>query len=216
VDILITGRGTKIDSALKAYIRGRIYFALSRFANRIGRIRVVVGINIGQLGKVENLCQIRIQIPGKPTVAISCSDSQRNVFSIRTSFEPGMILKILVTGRGSDAIDSTRFFHQQGRLGMHYEATLKTISNNCLDLEVEKHRGKRIDLIKGWRAEEGPYWGHQCYITIPFFGWIPECELEDMIEISGIDLEKERNCVQNRYDHPPTHHHQIHVQRRIK
>ena len=79
MDVLITGRGIKIDSALKAYIRGRIYFALSRFSNRIGHIRVVVGSNVGQLGEVENLCQIRIQILGKPTVAISCSDSDVHV-----------------------------------------------------------------------------------------------------------------------------------------
>ena len=69
-----TGRGVEIDSDLKAYIRSRIYFALSRFTNRIGRIRVIVDIKIGLLGEIENLCQIRVQILGKPTVAISCSD----------------------------------------------------------------------------------------------------------------------------------------------
>ena len=196
MDVLIAGRGVKIVSALKVYIRGRTYYALSRFANRIGRIRVVVGIKFGKglphPGQGAHLLTKRLFLSLARRLTTSPA-GQRNVFSIRTSFEPGMIFKILVGGRGSDAMVPTVFFHQQRRSGMHYEATLKTISNNCLDLEVEKRRGKRITLIKGWRAEKGPYWGHQCYITIPYFGWIPECELEDMIEISSIDLEKEKN-----------------------
>ena len=87
---------------------------------------------------------------------------------------------------------------------MFYEATLKTITNNSLDPEVEKFRGERIILIKGWRAKEGPCWGQQCYITIPYFGWIPEGELKDMRQISDpewkrekSDLEKRQNSIKN-------------------
>lgn len=71
---------------------------------------------------------------------------------------------------------------------MFHKATLKTITSNSLDPEVKKFRSERIILIKGWRAKEGPYWGQKCYITTPYIGWIPECELEDMEEISCIDL----------------------------
>ena len=67
---------------------------------------------------------------------------------------------------------------------MYYEATLKPENVETLDPEVEKLRGEKIILIKGWRAENGPYLGQQCYITGPYFGWIPECELKDMKQIS--------------------------------
>ena len=80
------------------------------------------------------------------------------------------------------------FFQQRRRFGMYYIATLKRISSNSLDPEIEKFRGEKTTLIKGWRAEEGPYCGQECYITTPYLGWIPECELEDMKEISYIDL----------------------------
>ena len=88
---------------------------------------------------------------------------------------------------------------------MFYEATLKTITNNSLDPEVEKLRGERIILITGWRAEEGPYWGQQCYLTIPYFGWIPEGELKDMRQIfypewkrEKSDPEKRQNSIKGR------------------
>jgi len=87
---------------------------------------------------------------------------------------------------------------------MFYEATLKTITNNSLDPEVEKFRGERIILLTGWRAEEGPYWRQQCYFTIPYFGWIPEGELKDMRQISypewkrkKSDLEKRQHSIKN-------------------
>jgi hypothetical protein len=87
---------------------------------------------------------------------------------------------------------------------MFYEATLKTITINSLEPEIEKFRGKRINLIKGWRAEQGPYWGQQCYITVPYFGWIPEGELKDMRQISfpelkrkKTELEKQQNFIKD-------------------
>lgn len=73
---------------------------------------------------------------------------------------------------------------------MYYEATLKTITNNSLGPEIEMFRGEKINLIKGWRAEEGPYWRQQCYFTIPYFGWIPEGELKDMRQISYPEWKK--------------------------
>lgn len=75
---------------------------------------------------------------------------------------------------------------------MFYEATLKTMTKNSLDPEVEKYRGERIILIKGWRADVDPYWRQECYITSPYFGWIPECELEDMKAISCKEWERKK------------------------
>jgi len=86
---------------------------------------------------------------------------------------------------------------------MYYEATVKTktVSNNSLEPEIEKHRGKRVNLIRGWRVEEGPYCGQQCYITVPYFGWIPKGELKDMKQISCYESlnEKCKNPI-NRYE----------------
>ena len=74
MDVLITGKGVEIDSALKAYIRSRIDFALSRFSTRIGHIRVVVTNKSGPFGGIEKLCRIRAQLPGDTTVAVSSLD----------------------------------------------------------------------------------------------------------------------------------------------
>ena len=77
---------------------------------------------------------------------------------------------------------------------MYYEATFQPKNVKLSNLEVEKFMGKKIFLFKGWRAAEGPYSGQQCYITSPYIGWISECDLKDMKQISysewlrGIDV----------------------------
>ncbi len=77
---------------------------------------------------------------------------------------------------------------------MYYEATFKPQNVKLSNLEVEKFIGKKIFLFKGWRAAEGPYLGQHCYITSPYIGWIPECDLKNMKQISysewqrGIDV----------------------------
>ena len=79
MDVLITGRGIEIDSALKSYIRRRIGFALSRFSNKVERIRVVVTNKSGPLGRIEKLCRIRVQLLGNTTVAVSNSDDNAHL-----------------------------------------------------------------------------------------------------------------------------------------
>jgi ribosome-associated translation inhibitor RaiA len=74
MDVIITGRGVEIDSTLKAYIRRRIDFALSRFSNKVRRIRLVVKNRSGPLGRIEKFCRIRVQLLGKRTVTVSYSD----------------------------------------------------------------------------------------------------------------------------------------------
>ena len=78
MDVLITGRGIEIDSALKAYIRRRIDFALSRFSTKVGHVRVVVTNKSGPLGGIEKICRIRVQLLGNMTVAVSSSDERRS------------------------------------------------------------------------------------------------------------------------------------------
>ena len=53
MDVPITGKGVEIDNALKAYIRRRIDFALSRFSTRVGHVRVVVAKRGGRFGGIE-------------------------------------------------------------------------------------------------------------------------------------------------------------------
>ena len=79
MDVLITGNRVEIDSALKAYIRRRIDFGLSRFSNKVGRIRVVVTKKSGPLGGIEKSCRIRVQLLGNTTVAASYSDDDVHV-----------------------------------------------------------------------------------------------------------------------------------------
>ena len=79
MDVLITGKGVEIDSALKAYIRRRIDFALSRFSTRVGHVRVVVEKKGGRFRKIEKSCLIRIQLLGNTTVVASSSDDDIHV-----------------------------------------------------------------------------------------------------------------------------------------
>jgi len=74
MEVLITENGVEIDSTLKADIRRRIHFALSRFSNKVERVGVVVTNKSGPLGGIEKLCRIRVRLLGKKTVTVSCSD----------------------------------------------------------------------------------------------------------------------------------------------
>lgn len=77
--VLITEKGIEINSALKAYTRRRIDFALSRFSTRTGHIRVVVTNKSGPFGGFEKSCRIRVQLPGDTTVAVSSLDENHHV-----------------------------------------------------------------------------------------------------------------------------------------
>jgi len=79
MDVVITGKGVEIDIALKAYIRRRIDFALSRFSTKIGHIHVVVSNKSGPFEGIEKLCRIRVQLPGDTTVAVSSLDEDFHV-----------------------------------------------------------------------------------------------------------------------------------------
>jgi len=79
MDVLITGKGVEIDSSLKAHIRRRIDFVLSRFSTKVGHVRVVVTNKSGPFGGIEKLCRIRVQLPGDTTVAVSSSDEDLHV-----------------------------------------------------------------------------------------------------------------------------------------
>ena len=79
MDVLITGKGVEIDSTLKAYIRRRIDFALSRFSTRVGHVHVVVTNKSGSFGGIETICRIRAQLLGNMTVAVTSSDDDVHV-----------------------------------------------------------------------------------------------------------------------------------------
>jgi|GEM_PF-3371002 hypothetical protein len=77
---------------------------------------------------------------------------------------------------------------------MFFTATLKSKNIHALNPGVEKFRSQKVLLIKGWRAEKGPYFGQQCYMTDPYLGWIPESELKDMREISYPEWKSKKSC----------------------
>ena len=79
MDVVISGKEVEIDSTLKASIRRRIDFALSRFSTRAGHVRVVVTNKSGPFGRIEKSCRIRVQLHGDTTVAVSSSDEDLRV-----------------------------------------------------------------------------------------------------------------------------------------
>ena len=81
---------------------------------------------------------------------------------------------------------------------MYYVATFQPKNEKISNLEVEEFRGKKLFLYKGWQAAEGHCFGQQCYITSPYIGWIPECDLKDMKQISYSEWEWEKSILENR------------------
>jgi ribosomal subunit interface protein len=74
MNVLIKGGGVEIDSELRAFIRDRIHFALSRFSSKIRNIRVDVMNKNRSIGAVEKSCRIRVRLIGNKTVTVSYSD----------------------------------------------------------------------------------------------------------------------------------------------
>lgn len=100
MDVVITGKEVEIDSTLKAYIRRRIDFALSRFLTRARHIRVVVTNKSGPFGGVEKSCRIRVQLHGDTTVIVSSSDEDLHVAIAHATHRiHSMVARRIETGR---------------------------------------------------------------------------------------------------------------------
>ena len=100
MDVVIIGKEVEIDSTLKAYIRRRIDFALSRFSTRAGHIRVVVTNKSGPFGGIEKSCRIRVQLHGDTTIAAFSSDEDLNVAITHATHQiHRMVARRIETGR---------------------------------------------------------------------------------------------------------------------
>jgi len=70
MEIRTIGSRIDVDSALDAYVKRSIYFALGRFSSRVERVSVVLSNEDAPNGGMRKTCQFRVQLLGLPTVAI--------------------------------------------------------------------------------------------------------------------------------------------------
>jgi ribosome-associated translation inhibitor RaiA len=74
MEIRTIGSGIDVDSALDAYVKRSIYFALGRFSSRVERVSVVLSNEDAPSGGMRKTCRFRVQLLGLPTVAIEEAD----------------------------------------------------------------------------------------------------------------------------------------------
>ena len=70
MEIRTIGRGIDVDSALDAYVKRRVYFALGRFSSRVERVSAVLSNEEAPNGGMRKTCHFRVQLLGLPSVAI--------------------------------------------------------------------------------------------------------------------------------------------------
>jgi ribosome-associated translation inhibitor RaiA len=75
-------RALEVDSALDAYVKRRIHFALGRFSSRVERVSVVLSHENGPDGGMGKTCCFRVRLLGLPTVAIKEAD-----FDVRAAID---------------------------------------------------------------------------------------------------------------------------------
>jgi len=82
MEIRTIGSGIDVDSALDAYVKRRIHFALGRFSSRVERVNVVLSHENGPDGGRVKTCCFRVRLLGLPTVAIKQAD-----FDVRAAID---------------------------------------------------------------------------------------------------------------------------------
>jgi ribosomal subunit interface protein len=70
MEIRTIGSGIDVDSALDAYVKRRIHFALGRFSSRVERVSVVLSNEDAPNGGMRKTCHFRVQLLGLPSVTI--------------------------------------------------------------------------------------------------------------------------------------------------
>ncbi len=58
----VSSRTSPIDDVMRADIRGRIYFALSRFSPRIDEVTVQIGEVVEARGSSQQLCRLSVRM----------------------------------------------------------------------------------------------------------------------------------------------------------
>ena len=82
MEIRSIGSGIDVDSALDAYVKRRIHFALGRFSSRVERVSVVLSHENGPNGGMVKTCCFRVRLLGLPTVAMKQAD-----FDVRAAID---------------------------------------------------------------------------------------------------------------------------------
>ena len=82
MEIRSIGSGIDVDSALDAYVKRRIHFALGRFSSRVERVSVVLSNEDGPNGGMGKTCCFRVRLLGLPTVAMKQAD-----FDVRAAID---------------------------------------------------------------------------------------------------------------------------------
>ena len=59
--VTVSGRTSSIDDLMREDIRGRIYFALSRFSPPIDEVTVQIGKGVGARGSSQWLCRLSVR-----------------------------------------------------------------------------------------------------------------------------------------------------------
>ena len=82
MEIRTIGSGIDVDSALDAYVKSRILFALGRFSSRVERVSVVVSQENGPNGGMVKTCCFRVRLLGLPALVIEQAD-----FDVRSAID---------------------------------------------------------------------------------------------------------------------------------
>jgi putative sigma-54 modulation protein len=79
MQIEIRARHIDVTAALRTHIERRLTFALGRFAERIGRVRVMLDDMNGPRGGIDKRCRITIRVV--PTGTVVMEDQDSNVYT---------------------------------------------------------------------------------------------------------------------------------------
>ena len=104
MEIRTIGSGIDAESALGAYVKRRIHFALGRFSSRVERVSVVLSNENGPNGGMGKTCRLRIRLPGFSTVVVEQIDFDVRAAVDRAAERIGRAVAI----RLSPAVDSLR------------------------------------------------------------------------------------------------------------
>ena len=102
MEIRTIGSGIDVESALDAYVKRRIHFALGRFSSRVERVSVVLSHENGPNGGMGKTCCFRVRLLGLPTVVVKQADFDLRAAIDRAADRIGRTVAI----RLSPAVDS--------------------------------------------------------------------------------------------------------------
>jgi len=82
MEIRTTGNGIDVDSALDAYVKRRIHFALGLLSSRVQRVSMDLSQENGPNGDTIKTCCLRVRLLGLPAVVVKQTD-----FDVRSAID---------------------------------------------------------------------------------------------------------------------------------